>query len=55
MRAAIEGAYTASHLMNNISDIINATIEELLQSNYELPSFYRLNRLVRHTRHRAIA
>jgi TnpA family transposase len=51
MRAALESAFTASHLMNNISDITNATIEGLLQSNYELPSFYRLNRLVRHTRH----
>ena len=51
MRAAIEAAYTASHLMNNISDITNSTIEGLLQANYELPRFYLLNRLVRHTRH----
>jgi len=50
-KAAIKFAYETAQNMNNIPDIINAVIEFLLQSNYELPSFYTLNRLVRHTRH----
>lgn len=50
MKLAIKYAYEASHL-NNIPDIINVVIEKLIQASYELPSFYRLNRLVRHTRH----
>lgn len=51
MKLAIQCAYDASHLMNNIPDIINAVIEKLVHASYELPSFYRLSRLVRHTRH----
>ena len=51
MKLAIKFAYDASILMNNIPDIINAVIEKLLQASYELPSFYRLSRIVRHTRH----
>ena len=51
IKLAIQSAYDISHSMNNIADIINAVIERLLQENFELPSFYRLNRLVRHTRH----
>ncbi|OGV50203.1 MAG: hypothetical protein A3F46_05450 [Legionellales bacterium RIFCSPHIGHO2_12_FULL_42_9] len=51
MKLAIKNAYDIAHSMNNIADIINAVIEKLLQANYELPSFYRLNRIVRHTRH----
>jgi len=51
LKLAIQYAYDASHLMNNIPDIINVAIEKLVQASYELPSFYKLNRLVRHTRH----
>ncbi|MBA2652790.1 MAG: Tn3 family transposase [Tatlockia sp.] len=51
MKLAIKCAYDASQLMNNISDIINVVIEKLVHASYELPSFYRLNLLVRHTRH----
>lgn len=51
MKKAIRYAYDASHLMNNIPDIINAVIEKLICVSYELPSFHRLSRLVRHTRH----
>ena len=51
MKLAIRTAYDVAHSMNNIADIINAVIEKLVQENFELPSFYRLNRLVRHTRH----
>ncbi len=51
MKLAVQSSYEISHSMNNIADIINAVIEKLLQANFELPSFYRLNRLVRHTRH----
>lgn len=51
MKLAIKYAYEASHLMNNIPDITNVVIEKLIQASYELPSFYRLNLLVRHTRH----
>ncbi len=51
MKLAIKSAYDASKSMNNISDIINAVIEKLLDACYELPSFYRLSRIVRHTRH----
>ena len=51
MKLAIKYAYDASHSMNNIPDIINAVIEKLVHASYELPSFYRLSRLVRHTRH----
>ena len=51
MKLAIKFAYDTAQSMNNIPDIINAVIEHLIQSNYELPSFYILNRLVRHTRH----
>lgn len=51
MKMAIRFAYDASNSMNNISDIINAVIEKLLHANYELPSFYSLSRIVRHTRH----
>jgi len=51
LKLAIQYAYDASHLMNNIPDIINVVIEKLVQASYELPSFYKLNRLVRHTRH----
>lgn len=51
MKLAIKYAYETAHLMNNIPDIINAVIEKLIHASYELPSFYRLSRLVRHTRH----
>jgi TnpA family transposase len=51
MKFAIQSSYQISHSMNNIADIINAVIEKLVQANFELPSFYRLNRLIRHTRH----
>lgn len=51
MKLAIKYAYETAHLMNNIPDIINAVIEKLIQESYELSSFYRLSRLVRHTRH----
>ena len=51
LKLAIQYAYDSSHSMNNIPDIINAVIEKLVQASYELPSFYRLSRLVRHTRH----
>lgn len=51
MKLAIQYAYDASYSMNNIPDIINAVIEKLVHASYELPSFYRLSRLVRHTRH----
>ncbi|BCA97304.1 hypothetical protein TUM19329_36650 (plasmid) [Legionella antarctica] len=51
MKLAIQYAYDASHSMNNLSDIINAVIEKLVHASYELPSFYRLSRIVRHTRH----
>lgn len=51
LKLTIKFAYDTSILMNNIPDIINAVIEKLLQANYELPSFYRLSRIVRHTRH----
>src|SRR3989338_5466345 len=51
MKLAIQYAYDASQSMNNIPDIINAVIEQLVQASYELPSFYRLSRIVRHTRH----
>ncbi|OIN85082.1 Tn3 family transposase [Francisella sp. TX07-6608] len=51
MKLAIKVAYQSAEFMNNIADIINATIEGLSQENFELPAFYILNRLVRHTRH----
>lgn len=51
MKMIIKYAYDTSHSMNNIPDIINAVIERLVHASYELPSFYQLNRLVRHTRH----
>ena len=51
MKLAIKFAYDTAQTMNNLADIINAVIDHLIQSNYELPSFYTLNRLVRHTRH----
>jgi TnpA family transposase len=51
LKLAIQYAFDASHSMNNIPDIINVVIEKLVQASYELPSFYRLSRLVRHTRH----
>ncbi|HHT9935122.1 TPA: Tn3 family transposase [Legionella pneumophila] len=51
LKLAIQYAYDASHSMNNIPDIINVVIEKLVHASYELPSFYKLNRLVRHTRH----
>lgn len=51
MKSAIRFAYDTAQSMNNIADIINAVIEHLIHSSYELPRFYRLNRLVRHTRH----
>jgi len=51
-KAAIKSAYEISQVMNNIPDIINAVIEHLVHRNYELPGFYALNRLVRHTRHK---
>ncbi|MBK2029396.1 Tn3 family transposase [Francisella noatunensis] len=51
MKSAIKIAYRSSEYMNNIADIINATIEGLIQENFELPTFHLLNRLVRHTRH----
>lgn len=50
-KLAIQFAYNVAHVMNNIPDIINAVIEHLIHSSYELPSFYQLSRLVRHTRH----
>lgn len=51
MKLAIQYAHAASQSMNNIPDIINVVIEQLVQASYELPSFYKLSRLVRHTRH----
>lgn len=51
MKMVIKYAYDTSHSMNNIPDIINAVIERLVHASYELPSFYQLNRLIRHTRH----
>ncbi|MCA0402500.1 MAG: Tn3 family transposase [Proteobacteria bacterium] len=51
MKLAVKYAYETSHTMNNIPDIINAVIEHLLQSNFELPVFNTLDRLVRHSRH----
>jgi len=51
LKLAIQYAYDASHSMNNIPDIINAVIEKRVEASYELPSFYRLSRLVCHTRH----
>lgn len=51
LKLAIQYAYDASHSMNNIPDIISAVTEKLVHASYELPSFYRLSRLVRHTRH----
>lgn len=51
MRVAIKRAYDSSQTMNNIADIINSVVEGLIKESYELPSFYKLNRLVRHTRH----
>ena len=51
VKLAIRYAYEASQSMNNIPDIINVVIEKLLEASYELPSFYKLNRIVRHTRH----
>lgn len=50
-KLAIKYAYETSHTMNNIPDIINAVIEHLLQSSFELPVFNTLDRLVRHARH----
>lgn len=51
MKLAIKFVYDVSILMNNIPDIINVVIEKLVRTSYELPSFYKLNRLVRHIRH----
>jgi hypothetical protein len=51
MKLAIKIAYQSAEIMNNIADIINATIEGLSQEDFELPAFYTLDRLVRHTRH----
>ena len=51
MKLAIKVAYQSAEFMNNIADIINATIEGLSQEDFELPAFYTLDRLVRHTRH----
>ncbi|QIV96013.1 TnpA family transposase [Allofrancisella inopinata] len=51
LKSAVKLSYEISHSMNNIPDIINAVIESMIENNYELPSFYSLNRLVRHTRH----
>jgi TnpA family transposase len=51
IKKAVKFAFETSSVMNNIPDIINAVIEYIIQSGYELPSFYRINRLVRHTRH----
>ena len=51
MKLAIKYAYDTAQSMNNIPDFINAVIEKLVHASYELPSFHRLSRLVRHTRH----
>ena len=51
LRQAIKFASETSHSMNNIPDIINAVIEHLVQTHFELPPFNTLDRLVRHTRH----
>jgi hypothetical protein len=51
MKLAIKFSYYAAILMNNIPDIINVAIEKLVHASYELPSFYRLSRIVRHMRH----
>jgi TnpA family transposase len=51
LKLAIQYAYDTSISMNNIPDIISAVTEKLVHACYELPSFYRLSRLVRHTRH----
>ena len=50
-KAAIKYAYEISHTMNNISDIINAVIQYMIENRLELPSFHTLDDLVRHTRH----
>lgn len=39
-KLAIKHAYEASHTMNNIPDMINAVMEHLLQSNFELLGFH---------------
>jgi TnpA family transposase len=47
---AIQVAYQAARTMNNPADIINVVIEELIHHHYELPEFYQINRLVKHSR-----
>ena len=47
---AIQVAYEAAQTMNNPADIINVVIEKLIHHHYELPTFYHINRLVKHTR-----
>jgi hypothetical protein len=47
---AVTLAYEAAKTMNNVADIINVVMEGLIHKRYELPTFYRLNRLVKHTR-----
>jgi TnpA family transposase len=43
---AVEAAYRAAQVMNPQADLINAAIETLIRSRYELPSFWTLNRMV---------
>lgn len=47
---AIRVAYNAAQTMNFPADIINVVVEDLRRSNYELPAFNQLSRLVRHAR-----
>jgi len=47
---AISTAYRIAGTMNYSADIINVVIEDLINNRFELPSFYTLNRLVKHVK-----
>jgi hypothetical protein len=42
---AVQAVYRAAQVMNPPADLINAAIEDLIQSRYELPAFGTLNRI----------
>jgi hypothetical protein len=45
-RAAVRAAYRAAEVMDQQTDLINATVEELVRQKYELPAFSTIDRIV---------
>lgn len=45
-RTAVRAAYRAAEVMDQQTDLINATVEELVRQRYELPAFSTIDRIV---------